>query len=141
MALVYNSIEIPYAARVTKTLLVPLYPRIRQSIRLDYNIRVRFVKSFPIVYDIIDYIPVAQSIEASYSGRVTKSIEAPYSGEFRVLQSIARSYSGAVRVTQSAIMGANIPGYTLVTKSTRVLMRYNDFTLIQPSVGIRVTLL
>ena len=141
MALVYNSIEIPYTSRVTKTTLLPMYPRIRQSLRMDYNIRVRFTKSFPIIYDIIDYVKVAQSIEASYSGRVAKSTEVPYTGEFRVLQSIASSYSGAARVTQSAVMGANIPGYTLVTKSTRVLMRFNDFTFIQPSVGIRVTLL
>jgi hypothetical protein len=141
MALVYNSIEVPYGYSVRQSVLIPLYPRLRQYVRSPYNILGLVTESKPIIYDIIDYLVVSQSVEVPYAGSVYASINVPYAQEHRVLQSIAIPYSGLNRVFNSIQATAGIPGYTLVTKSTRVLARFDDQSLIQPSIAIRVTLI
>lgn len=141
MALVYNSVEIPYGYSVKQSILVPLYPRLRQYVRSPYNILGVVSESKPIVYDILDYQIVSNSVKVPYAGSVFGSVSIPYAQEHRVLKSVSITYSGLGRVFKSTELSAGIPGYTLVTKSIRVLSRFEDQTLIQPSVDIRVTLL
>jgi hypothetical protein len=139
MALVYKSTVIPYAGSVFATTVIPVYPRLRQSYRASYNLLGVVQGTWQAKYDIINYTMVSKSVEAPYSGRVNKSTSVKYSFEHRVLQSIAIPAAGKSRVYSSFVANYAMPGYTLVTKSTRVLSRFTDQTFIQPSVTVKVT--
>ena len=114
MALVYNFIEIPYGSVVRKSILIPMPARLRRSYRIDYSMLGLVSKSTEVVYDTLDYLGVAQTIECPYSGRVSKSIEVPYAGEYSVLKSISIPALSTVPVATSVVVKCGIPGYTAV---------------------------
>lgn len=139
MAAVGNSIEIPYAARVFASVDVPLWPRVRQSIAIDFRILGSVNTSFEAVYDITDYNRVGNSVKLPIAARAATSITIPYKAYFAVGNSVKVQYSALSQVGQSVQVEAHIPGYTRVGRSVRVLTRWLDQKLLTPTTGITLT--
>lgn len=138
MALVYNSTVVPISAKVIGYINIPLYPRIRRGIEIDFNIQGRILSGFQSVYTITNYEKVGSSVDVVYSGRVQGAKSIPYSFEFRLLGSTDVVFGPTLSVYGSTSINYAIPGYTRVIGSHRILMRFNDMAFIQPSTVVKL---